>query len=146
MKLAKVSFVVLCLALFAASISYSQTDGQRLEQVRLSDYDWEDNMARLDVFAIALNNEANSTGYIIFYGSRRSRRGEIQRRMTCVENYMVQRRGIASNRIRVINGGYRDNSTMELWVVPQGGRIPEATPTIRSIRLRRGTIRFTCEV
>ncbi len=84
--------------------------------------------ARLDNFVVAgLESEPNSRGYVIFYQSRRR---PVRDTHIGARNYL-ELRGIPRNRIEAIYGGYRDNATMELWLVPQGADIPRPTPTYR---------------
>ena len=71
----------------------------------------EDEMARLDNFAIQLQHEPQAKGVIIFFGGKTftgklPKRGEAEARAARLKPYLVQRRGIPSNRVIVINGGY----------------------------------------
>jgi len=83
-----------------------------------------DEKARLDNFAIQLQNEPSAQGYIIAYGGRSGRAGEAQLRANRARDYLVNERGIEAGRIVTIDGGIRDNLTVELWVVPQGATPP----------------------
>jgi hypothetical protein len=40
-------------------------------------------------------------------------------------------RGIDSSRIVLLNGGFREEDSVEVWIVPQGARPPQATPTLQ---------------
>lgn len=124
----------------------------------------EDEKARLDNFAIQLQNEPEVQGYIIFYGGRRHnypychssrqrlpRRGEAAARAERLKSYLVATRGLDSKRFMVVNGGYRESWEAELWIVPKGANPPTPTPTVRpqEIRFRRGKIKrrdYECEV
>jgi hypothetical protein len=87
-----------------------------------------DEKARLDNFAIQLQNNPSAQGYIIAYGGRRQRAGEAQARADRAKNYLVNTRGIDAGRIVTVDGGNRENLTVELWVVPTGAQPPAATP------------------
>ena len=89
-----------------------------------------DEKARLDNFAIELQNDPTSQGYLICYGGRRGRAGEAQRRCDRAKDYLVTTRGISADRIVTVDGGYRENLTVELWIVPQGATPPTASPTV----------------
>src|SRR5204862_4577198 len=89
-----------------------------------------DEKARLDNFAIELQNDPTSQGYLICYGGRRGRAGEAQRRCDRAKDYLVTTRGISADRIVTVDGGYRENLTVELWIVPQGATAPTASPTV----------------
>lgn len=105
-------------------------------------------MGALDLLSNALHDDTATTGIIFVYGAKRDRRGNVERRVTCMENYMIQRRGIPSNRIRVLQGGYRQHATIELWVVPSGLQAPKPTPTLRRdhVTLTKRGERYTCNV
>jgi len=85
-----------------------------------------DEKARLDNYAIQLQNEPGSTGTIIVYGSCA---GEAQQRGDRAKDYLVNTRGIEAGRITVIDGGCRAELKVELWIVPQGSTPPAADTT-----------------
>ena len=85
-----------------------------------------DEKARLDNYAIQLQNEPGSTGTIIVYGSCA---GEAQQRGDRAKDYLVNTRGIEAGRITVIDGGCRAELKVELWIVPQGSAPPAADTT-----------------
>ena len=89
-----------------------------------------DEKARLDNFAIELQNDPTSQGYLICYGGRRGRAGEGQARCDRAKNYLVTTRGIDASRVVTVDGGYREDLTVELWVVPSGATAPAASPTV----------------
>ena len=80
-----------------------------------------DEKARLDNFAIQLQNEPGSTATIIAYGTCS---GEGQTRGDRAKDYLVNTRGIEASRISVVDGGCRADLTVQLWVVPQGANQP----------------------
>jgi hypothetical protein len=80
-----------------------------------------DEKARLDNYAIQLQNEPGSTGTIIVYGSCQ---GEGQQRGDRAKDYLVNTRGIEAGRITVVDGGCRSELNVQLWVVPQGAAAP----------------------
>jgi hypothetical protein len=80
-----------------------------------------DEKARLDNFAIQLQNEPGSTATIIAYGTCA---GEGQTRGDRAKDYLVNTRGIEAGRITVVDGGCRADLTVQLWVVPQGANQP----------------------
>ena len=82
-----------------------------------------DEKARLDNFAIQLQNQPGSTGTIIAYGSCE---GEAQARADRAKDYLVNTRGIEAGRITTIDGGCRADLAVQLWVVPTGADAPVA--------------------
>jgi hypothetical protein len=93
---------------------------------------YDDQKARLDNLAVALQNEQSTTAYIIAYGGRTSRIGQADRLGGRARDYLVTQRGIGPSRIIVINGGFREEDCVELWVVPSGATPPQPTPTVRA--------------
>jgi hypothetical protein len=83
-----------------------------------------DEKARLDNYAIQLQNTPGSEGYIIAYGTCA---GEGQARADRAKNYLVNTRGIEAGRIVTIDGGCRSDLTVELWIVPTGATKPAAS-------------------
>ncbi|HMF57559.1 MAG TPA: hypothetical protein VK619_14550 [Pyrinomonadaceae bacterium] len=90
---------------------------------------YDDLKARLDNLAIQLQNEPDSTGYIIVYGGRTSRAGQAERLGQRARDYLTQQRNLDSSRLVIVNGGLRDADTFEIWLVPQGAQAPQPTPT-----------------
>jgi len=84
--------------------------------------------ANLDNFAVALQGEPGSKGYIIVYGGRRSRAGRANQLGERSRQYLVNTRNIDPNRIVVVNGGTRETDSFELWLVPQGATPPQGRP------------------
>jgi hypothetical protein len=85
-----------------------------------------DEKARLDNFAIELQHDPNAIGYIIVYGGRRSREGIAKTRASRARNFLVEYRGVAPERLAWIDGGYREDLTTELYILPRG--VPAPTP------------------
>jgi hypothetical protein len=105
----------------------------------------EDEMAHLDNFAVTLQNGPANKGVIIFYGGRLFRgqlpkRGEAAARAARMRSYLVHRRGIPTDQLIIIDGGYREKWYAELWVAPPGAPMPAPRPTIPAgeIRFRKG--------
>ncbi|MGH9944103.1 MAG: hypothetical protein ACRD9R_17295 [Pyrinomonadaceae bacterium] len=89
---------------------------------------FDDDKARLDNFAIELQNNPAATGYVIVYGGARSPANRAARLGRRAFEYLTLTRGIDASRIAVVNGGARERDTFELWLVPQGSPPPRPTP------------------
>jgi hypothetical protein len=85
-----------------------------------------DEKARLDNFAIQLQNDPTSQGYIIGYGSCDA---EGQTRANRAKDYLVNTRGIDASRIVVVDGGCMPELRVDLWIVPSGATPPAADTT-----------------
>jgi hypothetical protein len=90
----------------------------------------DDEKARLYNFAVELQNDPTSQGYLICYGGRRDARRAARRRCEHAKNYLVNSRGIDASRLVALDGGYREAPTVEAWIVPSGAAPPESTPTV----------------
>ncbi|HEY0319956.1 MAG TPA: hypothetical protein VGC66_03210 [Pyrinomonadaceae bacterium] len=84
--------------------------------------------ARLDNFAIQLQNEPLTTGYIITYGPEGEGSGSGEFRQKISENYLIAARGLEASRIKSVYGGrYKElkMSATEFWILPPGAEPPE---------------------
>lgn len=88
------------------------------------------NTAMLDDFVIALMNDPTAQGYIIAYGGRTSRPEDAQKAADNATDYTMKVRKVDGSRTLSGVGGYREEPTIELWIAPEGGTPPMATPTV----------------
>lgn len=112
----------------------------------------------LEGFAGALGKEPLALAYIIGYASYyidrseyvdnkgRTRRyqqvwkdppGTVLRELRIKKAELVKTYGIASSRIKVVDGGYRKRRALELWIVPPGEHAPIPTPNAFPPQRRR---------
>lgn len=80
--------------------------------------------ARLDNYAIQLQNQLNVKAFVIVYRSYRDLPGAGNRLALGIRYYLVNSRGIDSARVIALDGGALSCPSTELWIVPIG-----ATPT-----------------
>lgn len=97
---------------------------------------FDDQKARLDNLAVELQNDPSTRAYIIAYGGRRSPLGQVEVLMSRAREYLVSQRGIDASRFVIVNGGFREDDSVELWVVPSGAKPPQATPTVKASDLK----------
>ena len=83
-----------------------------------------DEKARLDNFAIELQNDPTATAYVIVYPGKTSKRGDVQHHSSRIVEYLVHSRGLDERRIVTLIGTTRDQLHVELWVTPQGAAPP----------------------
>jgi hypothetical protein len=143
-SLFKFSILVLLLSPMAFVRGSNQT-GMFDRFDEFGDIRCEDEYARLDNFAIQLMQEPKSKGVIIFYGGKKFRgrlpkRGEAEARAARLKPYLVERRGIPAERIVVINGGYANEWSAQLWIVPPGLSMPagDSASVIKKAHFRKG--------
>lgn len=99
--------------------------GRRFDEFEAQSFD--DDKARLDAFAIELQNNPDSQGYIIMYqgtdrDSMRTKRVEVLSKKSL--DYLVKARGIDPRRIQIVNWGTRQRTTYDLWIIPPGAQPP----------------------
>ena len=83
-----------------------------------------DEKARLDNYAVELQNDPTSSAYVLVYPGRSGRPGDVQKHTTRVVDYLVNSRGIDARRIVTLVGRTRDELIVELWIAPQGATPP----------------------
>lgn len=91
----------------------------------------EDEHARLDNFAIQLQNEPQARGYIMAYGGRVTYAGEALERLARAKDYLTRTYNFMDERIVTTDGGYREDLTFELWIIPLDVTPPTPTPTLQ---------------
>jgi len=87
---------------------------------------YNDMKARLDNYAIELQNDPTATAYVIVYPGLRGRPGEVPKNTTRIVDYLVNSRGINAQRIVTLVGPPRDALLVELWLCPQGAKSPSS--------------------
>ena len=148
----KAAAIVLMLAFSLAGASSQQP--RKFDE--FGDINCEDEMARLDNLTIQLQNEPAAKGIMIFYGGRRFRgrlpkQGEAAARAARMKPYLVERRGVPGDRIVVIDGGYKEEFRVELWVIPAEAPAPAPSPTVQAkdIKFQKGKAtarQFRCQI
>lgn len=93
---------------------------------------YDDQKARIDNLAVELQRDPTTRAYVIAYGGRMNPIGQVERLMTRAREYLINERGIGADRFTVVNGGFREEDSVELWVVPSGAAAPKATPTVQA--------------
>jgi hypothetical protein len=88
------------------------------------DIKFNDEKARLDNYAIQLQNDPGAQGYIIAYGNCE---GAAEARANRAKDYLVNTRGIDAGRLVTVDGGCRYELKVELWLVPTGATAPAAS-------------------
>jgi len=98
----------------------------------------DDQKARLDNLAVELQNDPSTRAHIIAYGGRMSPLRQVEKLMSRTRDYLITKRGIDASRLVVVNGGFREEDSVELWIVPSGAVAPRATPTVQAGEVNPG--------
>lgn len=97
---------------------------------------FEEDKPRVDQFARNLVSVPNAKGYVIAYGGLTGPLHEAKSRLTCIRKYLTRSYKLGRNRLVLINGGYRIEVSVELFVVRPGEAIPEPQPMVGSSAVR----------
>jgi hypothetical protein len=84
----------------------------------------DDAAARLDLFGDKLFNQPRLKGQIIAYSDPGIERGGYLRRIYGIGKYLTYARGIDADQLAVVDGGYREKLSIELWLIPEGANPP----------------------
>ncbi len=95
----------------------------------------EDASLRIDILRNVLNQAPDKGGYIIVYGGKISKKGEIEAHIRGIKQAFVLK-GIDYQRVPIMKGGYREKVAVEFWVLPEGVDLPKLTPTIDAKKVR----------
>jgi hypothetical protein len=109
----------------------------KFEQIPYDSYGripFEDAEARLDNFLIQLQNlndpAPHYRGFVIVYAGRSAFAGEAAAIALCSKNYLANVRKAAPETVIAIDGGYRNEFTVELYIVPNDAYPPKLIPTV----------------
>ena len=67
---------------------------------------------------------------IIAYAGRRAYPGEALKRAEQAKKYLISRWKIEPSRIIIVDGGYRETRSIDLWLLPPGANEPLPSPTL----------------
>ncbi len=90
----------------------------------------EDELARLNSFRLELNSNPEAIGFVVVYGGRINKFGEINARVKRVTNHLFSDLKIDLQRIKVVQGGFREKFEFEFWISRIKGVSPPLLPTI----------------
>jgi hypothetical protein len=105
----------------AGGVASAQTKNDVARKLdEFGDVQYSDLIARLDNFAIELQNEPASKGFILVYRTRRDLPGLSNRLALWSKDYMINSRGIPKDRVVTVDAGAAGSLAQELWIVPPG--------------------------
>jgi PKD domain-containing protein len=87
-----------------------------------------DEKARLDNYAIELQNDPSATAYVVVHAGKMGRAADVQKHTTRITDYLINSRAIDGHRIVTLVGSVGPQLLVELWVCPQGATPPAAAP------------------
>jgi hypothetical protein len=120
-------FVLLSIIFLGQVESRSAQTPSKAAPVKFDEYgdlSTDDAAAHLDLFADKLFKQSKLKGQIIGYSYPGIQRGGYLRRIYGVGKYLTYARGIDADRVTVVDGGYREKLSIELWLIPDGANPP----------------------
>jgi hypothetical protein len=77
----------------------------------------------------------NGIACIIYYAQREDcHLFKLQQIIEGGQNLLVKKHGVKEDRIKTIFGGYRESTTIEVWVIPPGESLPMPTPDYEQVK------------
>lgn len=89
----------------------------------------------LDRFANLLNTTDESVGYIISYAGKSACLYEASWRADRAVKYLIEKHHLSASRLVAVDGGYRDQGIVELFVQPNSDCGPLPIPTRRRVEV-----------
>ncbi len=95
----------------------------------------EEEQANLDSFFITLANQRESQGFIVVYGGKLNKYGEIDARVKRIKDYL-KLRNFPPDPINFVFGGFREKFEFEFWMSRVPNAYPPLLPTISPEKVR----------
>lgn len=92
---------------------------------------YSDLSARLDGFFISILHEPDMTGHIIIYGSRKNNKKDVAAIIKSI-NLAILFRRFDKSRLKIVDGGFREDMWVELYLLPHGVEPPKPVPTLNA--------------
>jgi hypothetical protein len=105
----------------------------KVEAVKITEYGTlpaKDEQAKLDDFFLEFYHSSETRAFIYAYGGPASRRGDARKAAERAKTYLVRKREVDAASVEIVDGGYREQPTVELWIVPIVVEPPAPSPTV----------------
>jgi len=99
---------------------------------------FEQDKPRLDRFAEEMKVNSSADAYIIAFAGLVSYKNEARIRLNCIRKYLLTTHGISPSRLKLIDGGYRVEKSVKLFLVKPGDPKPTPFPS-----MNREVVRIT---
>jgi hypothetical protein len=97
---------------------------------------FEQDKPRLDRFAEGMKVNSSADAYIIAFAGLVSYKNEARIRLNCIKKYLITTHGISPSRLKLIDGGYRIEKSVKLFLVNPGEPKPPSFPTVNREAVR----------
>ncbi|MBC8030622.1 MAG: hypothetical protein H7Z16_10965 [Pyrinomonadaceae bacterium] len=96
----------------------------------------EEDKPRLKQFAENLKKALGTKGYVIAYGGELGPARVAKMRLKCIRDYLQKTHQIKPSRLVMLDGGYRAEISVDLFLVRVGDPIPKPAPTRYPVAVR----------
>jgi hypothetical protein len=117
----------------------------------------DDYLGRMDAAMNKASENPSSTVYVLIYEGKEFRYnnrkkktelvfpgfGSAKAKISSMKRY-ISLRSFPVERFKFVKAGFRENSTVEMWLVPSGGNQPKSTPTLTKMKYRKGKATGFC--
>jgi hypothetical protein len=97
---------------------------------------FEQDKPRLDRFAEEMTVKSSDDAYIIAFAGMVSYKNEARIRLNCIRKYLIRTHGISPSRLKLIDGGYRVETSVKLFLVNPDEPKPPTFPTLNKEAVR----------
>ncbi len=143
---------IIIFCLLTATVFSQTEEARKIDE--FGDTNCEDYLARADAMEITQANNPNSKIYIFVYEGK-LKKSIYEKGKDVHYRWVFPQFGLANETIKTIksrliwrkvpiknyvfvNGGFRENFTVELWLAPNGAESPKPTPTLEKMKYRKG--------
>jgi hypothetical protein len=131
------------------SLSAFSQEAQKIDEFENTPCD--EYLGRIDVTIIQARDNSSSTVYVLIYEGKELKYnprknktelvfpnyGQAKAKIRSIKKYLASRK-FPVKRYSFVQAGFRENLTVEIWLVPQGAMPPKPTPTLTKMKYRKG--------
>ena len=150
----KIQIYLILLLCFCGSTSYSQ-------KIEMIDYfsriSCDEYLARMQLAMLSADKNPNGKIYFLMYegptlvwaGKFPKTKmanpvvGSFQAKVRSMKRLILLNKRAVSDFV-FVNAGFRNEPTVEVWLVPKGAEPPKSTPTVEKMKLRNGKAKGFC--
>ena len=155
----KQKFLFIVLLLLTVNAFAQSDEAQKLDEFGYVNCD--EYLARMDAVIIAQANNPNSQIYVFVYEGKEKRgfykndkmvwlkpslppSGLAKAKIDSMKEYIKKWKKRPVENYVFVNGGFREEFQVEIWLVPPGAEPPTPTPTLQKMEYRKGGPRGFC--
>lgn len=144
----KVLFSALLFCIFFCVSTFAQ-EAEKIDE--FSNLSCDEYLARVDGALVQAHNNPSSMIYVFIYEGKENiynwrkkktesvypARGSAKAKIASIKKYLLTKKILIKN-IMFVEAGFRENLTVEFWLVPDGIVPPKSAPTLETMKYRKG--------